>query len=169
MRRLSLPPHLQKHYTGCVHVLGCVRTTLHTCPPGLPFSHLKRAELQFLRSEETLQHDADVIAELGESQANSCICSPGPSSVPLTMGWGCLLLTKEEAAQSGHCQTVTSASGGHCGDKPGLTWGIRSFLCSCDGRSLGKIISFQLCSSLKICQVYATDRSRGKNAIASSS
>lgn len=58
----------------------------------------------------------------------------------------------------------------HCGDQPGLTWGIRSFLCSCDGKILGEIvILFQLCIQTnqvlhqKSCQVYDTDRQRGKN------
>lgn len=78
--------------------------------------------------------NADVIPESGESQANSCISPAGRSR----LGQGYLPPTKAETAQSGHCQTVTAVSGGHCGGKPGLTRGVRSFLCSCDGRSLGK-------------------------------
>lgn len=76
-------------------VLVCMRTTLHTCSPEFPCSYLKWAQLQFLRSEQTLESDADVISELGESQMNLCVCPPGLSCLPLAMGWGCLLPAEE--------------------------------------------------------------------------
>lgn len=123
----------------------CVRYTSHPCPPEFPFSYLKCRKLQCLRSEQTLEHDADVISELGEGQENSFHLSSRSLLCPPVQGMG-LSVPSESRGSLELALPGSDITSEHCGDQPGLTWGIRSFPCSCDGKILWKIIiAFQLC------------------------
>lgn len=123
----------------------CVRYTSHPCSPEFPFSYLKWRKLQCLRPEQTLEHDADVIPELGEGQDNSFHLFSRSLLCPPVHGTGLSVLS-ESNGSSELALPDSAITSGHCGDQPGLTWGIRSFLCICDGKILWEIIiSFQLC------------------------